>query len=92
MPYTMFLQIQVNVSVTLKDTLGPYIRVREQLVANLHVLQCRRQLEYVQYVPASQHTAGRGCETQTKWLPKLGSCLCDAIGNDVKLSLVLWSD
>ena len=39
MPYTMFSEIQVDVSVTLKDPLGPFLCIAEQLVINLQVLQ-----------------------------------------------------
>ena len=50
MPYTMSLQIQVNVLVTLTDPIGPFMCVAEQFVTNLQVLQYRRLDEYV---PAS---------------------------------------
>ena len=52
MPYTMFIEIQANDSVILKDPLGPFICVAEQLVTNLRVFQCQRLHVYV---PASQH-------------------------------------
>ena len=32
MPYTIILEIQVNVSVTLKDPLGPFMCMADQLV------------------------------------------------------------
>ena len=35
----MFLEIQVDGSVTLKDPLGRFMCIAEQLVANLQVLQ-----------------------------------------------------
>ena len=37
MPYTMFLEIQVNVSVTLIDPLGPFMCMAEQLVTNIKI-------------------------------------------------------
>ena len=37
---TMLLEILVNDSVTLKDPIGPFSCVAEQLVTNLQVLQC----------------------------------------------------
>ena len=51
MPYTMFLEIQVNASVTLKDPFGPSMCMAEQLVTNLQVLQC---LHIQEKVPASE--------------------------------------
>ena len=36
------------------------------------------------YIPASQRTAGRGCEARTKWLPKLAARLLDAMGKNLK--------
>ena len=53
----MFLEIQVNVSVTLKNSLGPFMCVNEQSVTNLQVLQCLRLQEYV---PASEDIDGCG--------------------------------
>ena len=41
----MFLEIQVIVSVTLKDPLGPLMCMAEQLVTNLQVLQRPRLQE-----------------------------------------------
>ena len=52
MPYTMFLEIQVNGSVTLKDPSGPYMCKAEQLVTNLLVLQ---NLRLQEKVPASEN-------------------------------------
>ena len=48
----MFLEIQVIVSVTLKDPLGPLMCMAEQLVTNLQVLQRPRLQEKV---PASKN-------------------------------------
>ena len=50
MPYTMFLEIQVRGSVTLKDHFGHYLWMAEQLVTNLQVLQ---RLHLQEEVPAS---------------------------------------
>ena len=36
MPYTMFLEIQVNVSVTLKDPLGPFMCIPEHIYIYIH--------------------------------------------------------
>ena len=47
MPYTIFLEIQVNGSFTLKDPLGPFMCMAEQLVTNLQVLQHLRIHEKV---------------------------------------------
>ena len=52
MPYKMFLEIQVNGSVTLKDPQRPFMCMAEQLVPNLKVLQRLRLLEKV---PASEN-------------------------------------
>ena len=52
MPHTMFLEIQVNVSVTLKYPLGPFMCMAEQLVTNLQVLQ---RLLLQEKVPASEN-------------------------------------
>ena len=52
MPYTMFLSIQVNCSVRLKDPLGPFMCMAEQLVTNLQVLQ---RLRLQEKVPASEN-------------------------------------
>ena len=50
MPCTMFLDIQVNFSVTLKDALEPFMCMAEQFVTNLQVWlrlrlqeKCQRQ-------------------------------------------------
>ena len=51
-PYTMFLEIQVNGSVTLKDPLGHSMCMAEQLVTNLQALQRQRLQEKV---PASEN-------------------------------------
>ena len=48
MPYTMFLEIQVDVSVTIKHPLGYLTCMAEQLVINLQVLQYQRLQEKVQ--------------------------------------------
>ena len=55
MPYTMFFEIQVNVSVTLKDPLGPFTCMADQLATNLQVLQYLRLQEKV---PASENISG----------------------------------
>ena len=52
MPYKMFLEIQVNGSITLKDPLGPYMCMAEQLGPNLQVLQ---RLRLQEKVPASEN-------------------------------------
>ena len=39
MPYTIFLEMLVNVSVTLEDLLGHFMCVAEQLLTKLQVLQ-----------------------------------------------------
>ena len=52
MPFTMSLEIQVNGSVTLKDPIGPYMCMAEQLVTNLQVLQ---HLRLQEKVPASEN-------------------------------------
>ena len=52
MPYTMFLEIQVNGSITLKDPLGPFMCIDEQLVTNLQVLQ---RLRLQEKAPASEN-------------------------------------
>ena len=49
MPYTMLLEIQVNVSVTLKDPLGPFMCMVELLVTNLQRLCLEEK------VPASEN-------------------------------------
>ena len=51
-PYTMFLEIQVDGSVTLKDPLGPSMCMAEQLVTNLQALQ---RLRLQEKVPASEN-------------------------------------
>ena len=38
MPCTMLVELYVNVSVALKDHLGPFMRMTEQLVTYLKVL------------------------------------------------------
>ena len=48
----MFLEIQVNGSVTLKDTLGPFMCMVQQFVTNLQVLQ---RLRLQEKVPASEN-------------------------------------
>ena len=48
----MFLEIPINGSVTLKDPLGPFMCMAEQLVANLQVLQ---RLRIQEKVPASKN-------------------------------------
>ena len=48
----MFIEIQVNVSVTLKDHLGPLMFMAEQLVTNLQALQ---RLRLQEKVPASEN-------------------------------------
>ena len=50
MPCAMFLEIQVNGSVTLKDPLRPSMCMAEKLVTNLQVLQ---RLRLQEKVPAS---------------------------------------
>ena len=64
MPSRMFIEMQVDDFVTLRDSIGTSTCVAEQLIRNLQVLQCRRLHEYVnkniyiyEYVPAPQHTA-----------------------------------
>ena len=52
MPYTMFLEIQVNGSVTLNDPLGPFMRTAEQLVTKLQILQ---RLRLQEKVPESEN-------------------------------------
>ena len=47
MPYTMFLEIQVNDSITLRDPLGHSTCMAEKLVINLKVLQRLRLQEKV---------------------------------------------
>ena len=47
MSFTMFLEIQVNVSVTLSDPLGTSMCIAEQLVINLQELQRLRLREKV---------------------------------------------
>ena len=88
MPYTIFLEIQVYVSVTLKHPLGPYVCMAEQLVTNLQVLQ---RLRLQEKVPASEHISDWGSEVRSKWLPRLPSRLYDVMGKNVKMSLVSWS-
>ena len=48
----MFLEIQVDGSVTLKDPLRPFMCMAEQLVTNLQVLQ---RLRLQEKVPASEN-------------------------------------
>ena len=48
----MFFEIHVSGSVTLKDPLGPFMCMAEQLVTNLQVLQLLRLREKV---PASEN-------------------------------------
>ena len=48
----MFFEIQVNGSITLKDPLGPYMCIAEQLVTNLQVLQ---HLRLQEKAPASEN-------------------------------------
>ena len=55
MPYAMFLQIQIDVLVTLKDPLGHFMCKAEQLVINLHVLQ---HLCLQEKMPASEDIGG----------------------------------
>ena len=55
MPCTMFLEMQVNVSVTLEDLLGRFMCVSEQLLINLQVLQ---RLRLQVKVPASGNVGG----------------------------------
>ena len=50
MPYPMLLEIQVSVSVTLRDPLGHPMYMAEQLFTNLKVLKYQRLQEKV---PAS---------------------------------------
>ena len=52
MPYTMFLEIQVNGSVTLNDPLGTFMCMAEQLATNLQVLQ---RLRLQEKVPLSEN-------------------------------------
>ena len=52
MPYTMFFEIQVNFSVTLKDPFELFMCIAEQLLINLQILQCLRLQEKV---PASEN-------------------------------------
>ena len=52
MPYTMYVEIQVDVSVTLIDPLRPFMCMAKQLVTNLQVLQYLRLQEKV---PASEN-------------------------------------
>ena len=55
MPYTMSIEILVDVTVTLSDPLGPSMCIAEQLVLNLQALQCLRLREKV---PASENIGG----------------------------------
>ena len=55
MPYTMFFEIQVDVSVTIKDPLGPSTCIAEKLVTNLLALQ---HLRLQEKVPASENMSG----------------------------------
>ena len=55
MSYTMFLEIQVNVYVTLRDPLGPFICIDEQLVINLQLL---KSLCLQEKVSASENIGG----------------------------------
>ena len=80
MPYTMFSEIQVNGSVTLKDPLGPCMCTAEQLVTNLQVLQ---HLRLQENVPASENISDRGAEARTKLLHRLRSRLYDVMGNNL---------
>ena len=52
MPCTMLLEIPIAVSVTLKDPLGPFMCMAEQLVTNLLALQ---HLRLQEKVPASEN-------------------------------------
>ena len=88
MPYTMFSEIQVYVSVTLRDPLGPFMCMAEQLVANLQALQCLRLQEKA---PASENISVYGSEARTKWPYRLRSRLYDVMGNNLKMFLVSWS-
>ena len=85
MPYKMFLEIQVNGWVTLKDPLGPFMCMAEQLVTNLQVLRLRLQ----EKVPASDNISDWGSEARTKWLHRLRSRLYDVMGNNFKMMLYM---
>ena len=52
MPYTIFLEKQVIVIVILKDPTGTFMRMAEQLVTNMQVLQ---RLRLQEKLPASEN-------------------------------------